>query len=174
MPYKTIYVSDDDLPLYGRAQELAGGNLSAAIARALRRYVQIEEGRLEGFEPITVRVGTGRAQRSVRFQGVLLGEWRHPTAKYRIEIFRVYRTRRGRFVLHIRRMPNWAIWADPQAWTQDWEQFREWKERGWWGPAESTLKVVEKLEDLKDLLPPEFYESLEEAANHPIIEELDI
>ena len=40
VPNKTIYVSDGDLKLYQRAQELAGGNLSAAIARraqALRR-----------------------------------------------------------------------------------------------------------------------------------------
>ena len=36
MPNKTIYVSDDDLALYKRAQELAG-NLSQAISTALRR-----------------------------------------------------------------------------------------------------------------------------------------
>ena len=57
MPNKTIYVSDDDLPLYQRAQELAGGSLSAALARALRRFVEMEEGRLEGYDEITVRVG---------------------------------------------------------------------------------------------------------------------
>ena len=34
VPNKTIYVSDGDLPLYQRAQELAGGNLSSAISRA--------------------------------------------------------------------------------------------------------------------------------------------
>ena len=39
MPNKTIYVSDGDLSLYQRAQELAGGNLSAAISAALRRFV---------------------------------------------------------------------------------------------------------------------------------------
>lgn len=49
MPNKTIYVSDDDLALYKRAQELAG-NLSQAISTALRRYVEMEEGRLEGFD----------------------------------------------------------------------------------------------------------------------------
>lgn len=31
MPNKTIYVSDDDMPLYQRAQELAGGSLSSSI-----------------------------------------------------------------------------------------------------------------------------------------------
>src|SRR6266581_2750040 len=54
VPNKTIYVSDGDLPLYQRAQELAGDNLSAAITAALRRYVDIEEGRREGFDEITV------------------------------------------------------------------------------------------------------------------------
>ena len=74
MPNKTIYVSDADLPVYQRAQELAGDNLSAAISAALRRYVDVEEGRLEGFDEITVRVGPSPG-RKVRFTGVLLGEW---------------------------------------------------------------------------------------------------
>ena len=73
VPNKTIYVSDGDLAIYQRAQELAGGNLSSAIASALRRYVDIEEGRREGFNEITVRVGVGTG-RKVRFSGVLLGE----------------------------------------------------------------------------------------------------
>ena len=42
MPNKTIYVSDDDLPLYKKAQELAG-NLSSAISIALRKYVGLNE-----------------------------------------------------------------------------------------------------------------------------------
>ena len=57
MPNKTIYVSEGDLPIFQRAQELAGGNLSSAIARALRRYVDLEEGLREGFDEIIVRVG---------------------------------------------------------------------------------------------------------------------
>jgi len=35
MPNKTIYVSDNDLPLFERAPSLAGGNLSAAITQAV-------------------------------------------------------------------------------------------------------------------------------------------
>ena len=74
VPNKTIYVSDGDLPLFQRAQELAGGNLSAAITAALGRYVDLEEGRREGFDEIIVRVGPGKG-RKVRFTGVFLGEW---------------------------------------------------------------------------------------------------
>src|SRR5260221_8430078 len=73
MPNKTIYVSDDDLPFYERAQDLAAGNLSAAISAAVRRYVQVEEGRQEGYDEIIVRVGAG-AGRKVRFSGGLPGE----------------------------------------------------------------------------------------------------
>ena len=87
MPNKTIYVSDGDLPLYRRAQELAGDNLSAAISAALRRYVDVEEGRREGFDEIIVRVGPGKG-RKVRFTGVLLGEWVNSSFS-RVETFRV-------------------------------------------------------------------------------------
>ena len=104
VPNKTIYVSDGDLPLYQRAQELAGDNLSAAISAALRRYVDVEEGRREGFDEIIVRVGPGKG-RKVRFIGVLLGEWVN-TSFSRVETFRVYRGRTGKFVLHIERSPD--------------------------------------------------------------------
>ena len=101
VPNKTIYVSDGDLPLYQRAQELAGDNLSAAISAALRRYVDVEEGRREGFDEIIVRVGPGKG-RKVRFTGVLLGEWVNSSSS-RVETFRVYRGRTGKFVLHVER-----------------------------------------------------------------------
>ena len=119
VPNKTIYVSDGDLPIYQRAQELAGGNLSAAIATALRRYVDVEEGRLEGFDEITVRVGPGRG-RKVRFTGVLLGSGSTPAAAY--ETFRVYRGRSGKFVLHIERSPGWTMVdaeGKPAGWRGD-------------------------------------------------------
>jgi hypothetical protein len=96
VPNKTIYVSDGDLSLYQRAQELAGGNLSAAISAALRRYVDVEEGRRTGFDEIVVRVGPGKG-RKVRFVGILLGEWLN-TSFSRVETFRVYRGRTGKFV----------------------------------------------------------------------------
>ncbi|MFD1052468.1 hypothetical protein ACFQ1S_46215, partial [Kibdelosporangium lantanae] len=75
MPNKTIYVSDEDMPVFRRAQELAGSNLSAAITAALRRYVEIEEGRLAGYDEIVLPVGIDNAGRKVRFSGVLLGQW---------------------------------------------------------------------------------------------------
>ena len=130
VPNKTIYVSDGDLPLYQRAQELAGGNLSAAIAAALRRYVDVEEGRREGFDEITVRVGPGTG-RKVRFTGVLLGEWVN-TSTSRVETFRVYRGRTGKFVLHIERQPDYTI-VDAEGKPAGW--------RGYLGIGERQLRA---------------------------------
>ena len=171
VPNKTIYVSDGDLPVYQRAQELAGGNLSAAIAAALRRYVDVEEGRLEGFDEITVRVGPGRG-RKVRFTGVLLGEWANTSASY--TTFRVYRGRSGKFVLHIERGPGWTMVN------------AEGKPAGWRGhlgigdvsygsfPGESTLEVLGSLEEMRDRIPQQLFDMVAGSAQQPAVEDLDI
>ena len=126
VPNKTIYVSDGDLPLYQRAQELGGGNLSAAIAKALRRYVEAEEGLRAGFEQITVKVGIG-SKRKVRFVGVLVGEWMDTTGSL-VETFRVYRGRTGKYVLHVERSPEYWI-TDPDG-----------KPAGWRGRASPEVR----------------------------------
>jgi EXLDI family protein len=173
VPNKTIYVSDGDLSLYQRAQELAGGNLSAAIAKALRRFVDVEEGRLEGYDEVTVRVGLGSG-RKVRFSAVLVGEWMDTTPQGRAEHFRVYRGRTGKYVLHIER--------SPQFWMVD----SEGKPAGWRGhlgigdvrygshPRESTLEVFASLEELRPKVPPELYEMVARSAQQPAVEDLDI
>ncbi len=172
MPNKTIYVSDGDAPLYARAQELAGGNLSAAISAALRRYVDVEEGRQEGFDDIVVRVGPGRG-RKVQFTGVLLGEWVN-TSYSRVETFRVYRGRKGKYVVHIERSPDFSVLnaeGKPAGW------------RGYLGigsisygttPAESTLEVVESLDELRERIPSQLYESVASSARLQPVEDLDV
>jgi EXLDI family protein len=172
VPNKTIYVSDGDLPLYVRAQELAGGNLSAAISAALRRYVDVEEGRRQGFDEVVVRVGPGRG-RKVRFTGVFLGEWVN-TSYSRVETFRVYRGRTGKFVVHVERSPDYSM-VDAEGKPAGW--------RGYLGignisygntPGESTLEVVESLDELRERIPPQLYESVATSARQPAVEDLDI
>jgi EXLDI family protein len=166
MPNTTIYVSDDDLPLYQRAQELTGGNLSAAIASALRRYIEVEEGRREGYDEITVRVGSG-AGRKLRFSGVLLGEWGHSTGQ-RVERFRVYRTRTGKFAVHIERSPD-------HTWSGGWRGWVGVGEQSWgFTQKESTLEVVDSLDALREKVPPELYDMIAAAAEQPAVEDLDI
>ena len=175
VPNKTIYVSDGDLSLYQRAQELAGGNLSSAIAKALRRWVDTSESLQGGFEEITVRVGVG-AGRKVRFVGVLVGEWVGAGASRTgiPDAYRVYLGRTGKYVVHVERSPDW--WAvDAEGKPAGW--------RGWVGvgdvrygsrPKESTLEVVDTLEQLREKVPPELFDMVSRAARQPTVEELDI
>ena len=176
MPNKTIYVSDDDMPIYRRAQAIAGGSLSAAIATALRRYVEIEEGRDEGYDEIVVQVGPGKGRKQ-RFSGLLLGEWSKSTNEGE-ETYRVYRSRTGKYVVHAERSERWAS-TDPDAekWNTGWRAWvGNWSANQTWtvSPAESTLHVVDSLEELRGMLPPELYDLVADAAETPNIEDLDI
>ena len=174
MPNKTIYVSDDDLPLYKKAQELAG-NLSSAISIALRKYVELEEGRLEGYDEITVRVGRG-AGRKQRFSGVLLAEGgRSSSTGY--EAFKVYRSRTGKFVLHADRRNQFNVGADDERYLTGWRSWiGNWSSDQSWSMAqgEATLYVVETVQELRELIPEDLFELVEEAANQPAVEDLDI
>jgi EXLDI family protein len=172
VPNKTIYVSDGDLALYDRAQELAGGNLSAAIAKALRRYVDVEVGRREGFDEISVRVGP-KAGRKVRFTGVLLGTWGNSTAG-RAEIINVYRSRTGKFVVHIQRTPDWTT-RDAEGKPGGWRSRLGLGDFSWAGSTgESTLEVVDSVEALREKVPAELYDLVAVAAQQPVVEDLDI
>ena len=173
MPNKTIYVSEDDLPLYARAQELAGGNLSAAISRALRRFVDVEDARVEGFEEIRVRVGVGSALKKVRFTAILVAELATQTSG-RYIVHRVYRSRTGKYVIHIERTPDYRT-QTPDGKPAGWRGFMGLGDLTYGFTAgESTLEVVPSLEALRDKVPPELYDMVASLAKQPAIEDLDI
>jgi EXLDI family protein len=172
VPNKTIYVADGDLPLYQRAQQLAGDNLSAAITAALKRYVDVEEGRREGFDEIIVRVGLGKG-RKVRFTGVLLGEWLN-TSPSLVENFRVYRGRKGKFVLHVERSADYTV-VDADGKPAGWRGYLGIGNISYGGtPGESTLEVVPTLEELRDKIPQQLFDMVAGHAQRPAVEDLDI
>jgi EXLDI family protein len=176
VPNKTIYVSDSDLPLYQRAQELAGGNLSAAISTALRHYVEAEEGRKEGFEEVHVRVGPGKG-RKVRFVAVQLGMWTVQTND-RWEIYRVFRSRGGKYVLHLERSPEYTDSASSGNWVRDLFSVRTYlgtdnRSLGYFA-GESTLEIFDTLDALKPKIPAELYEMVAPSGAQTPEEDLDI
>jgi len=115
MPNRTIYVADTDMPVFERAQELAGDNLSATIAQALRRFVEAEEARSKSFEEITIKVGkTVLSYKS--FWGRLLATGPRGVQN-RHTRYDVYQTRKGKLALYIRVRPDWAEWDNPEAWS---------------------------------------------------------
>lgn len=172
MPNKTIYVSDADLPVYQRAQELVGGNLSAAISRALHRLVEVEEGRLEGFAEVTVGVGPGAARKQ-RFQGVLLADWNRTTRGVE-EHYRVYRTRTGKFAVHLARGEEYvhSAGADGQltGWRKHFSPEQQWGQL----PATAALDVFETFAALQQAVPAELAALVEVHATAPEVEDLDI
>jgi EXLDI family protein len=172
VPNKTIYVSDADLPVFQRAQELVGGNLSAAISKALRRLVEVEEGRLEGFEEITVRVGAGPGKKQ-RFQGVLLADWTR-TTKDSEEHYRVYRTRTRRFAVHLAR-PEGHVWsAGKDGELTGWRKHFSAEQQYGQLPASATLTVFDTFDDLQAAVPAELAALVEAYATEPEVEDLDI
>ncbi|WP_376796720.1 EXLDI protein [Thermogemmatispora sp.] len=155
MPNRTIYVADADLPIFEKAQQLAGGNLSATIAAALRRFVEREEARRAGFEEITVRVGKV-ARVYKRFWGRLLarGLTRQPERGREIS-YRVYQTRKGKFAVYIREGPDWSDW---RAWSRQSWLSRQWA--CWPQDYDYRLEIYDSLEDLCGHVPPELYEAV--------------
>ena len=188
MPNKTIYVSDDDLPLFERAQELSGANLSAAIVRALRRFIELEEAKQRGFDEITVIVNTECAHRRKRFLGQRLVRWLQPMANGKgTEILNVYRTAGNRYALHTRSIADWELsWGDPDvqrhpnnfgiadgilkrftSWGyDDYETFKE--------AGDYTLEVFDSLEELKAHVPSDVQKAVSQAMEGPDIEDIDI
>lgn len=175
MPNRTIYVADADLPIFEKAQQLAGDNLSSTIVQALRRFVESEEARASGYQEITIAVGKGRPYVQKRFRGRLLTKRRLALGnKARMLIMEIYQTAGGRFAVYSRNLPNWdwsgrsrhehqkhqqshnGGWGD---WDWDWD----WSASGWgaaFEPEERRLDVIENLDTLKEAIPAEMYESV--------------
>jgi EXLDI family protein len=175
VPNKTIYVSEGDVPLFDRAQQLAGGNLSQAIAKALKRWVDAAEGLGEGYQDVHVRVGLGNG-RKVRFVAALVGEWRTAGVGdvMREERYRVYQGRTGKYVLHVERGAGYSA-LNSEGKSAGW--------RGWMGvgdvnytelPKEATLEVLASIDELRDKVPAELFSMVERAARVPTVEDLDI
>lgn len=78
MPNKTIYVSDEDLPVFDQAAELAGG-LSPAIATALREFITKQNHHNAGFEEIALRTHIDGVSSTKVFYGRRLAQIKEST-----------------------------------------------------------------------------------------------
>lgn len=117
MPNKMIYVAEDDLPIFDRARELAGGSLSAVIARALRQFVQTEEAR-------AYQANAARQENEVMrqsFRGRKLGRQTVHTADDRLVNQIVSQNTHGKLVLYTREIPHWSAYNKDDWATWDWD-----------------------------------------------------
>ena len=192
MPNRTIYIADADVPLYEKAQKLAGDNLSAAIAHALRVFVEREEARQSGYEDITIKVGKGHPYIQQQFRGRLLAKRHVKLAnEMRILIMNVYQTAKGHFAVYTRNQPswNWTDWSHRQPrksrqggnWDWDWDwshgdksshSSQDWS--AYYEDVEMRLDVYDTLDDLKENIPEELYDAITRYLRGGEIEILDI
>lgn len=106
MPKITLYVKDDQLPVWDRARSLsaaAGGSLSAFVSGAIEREVArlddeltAEAARTRLMEPVELQLrGTLNDNRlqTIHFTGACL-------ARDESQSIRIFTTRGGKFVLH--------------------------------------------------------------------------
>lgn len=170
MPNKTIYVAEKDLPLYERAQEIAGGNLSAAISNALTDYVQRYGTAADTHGEVTVSVGQAGMRRRKRFIGTPIARWQGKSSRGKsiVERYIVYRTAKGRYAVHTRR--DWS--PVPLPFDLEYDVgipgFQsDQRTRSY------TLDVYDSIEELKGNVPPELAELIDDTTA-PDLEELDI
>lgn len=165
MPNRTIYVADADLPLFEKAQQLSGGNLSSTITDALRQFVEAQAIRSGGFEEVTVKVGK-HVHSLKRFQGRLLAKGSVPEKNETRKVsYNVYQTPKGNLVVHIKTSPNWNYWSSHRGRSRrgrpdDWSD-TDWSSRGY----EYRLEVYPSLEELEFNVPPELHEAVAQILN---------
>ena len=114
--------------------------------------------------PFASALATGR---KVRFTGVLLGEWIN-TSYSRVETFRVYRGRTGKFVLHIERSPDYT---DGRRRGQAGRLARLPRDRQHQlratSPRSRPSRSSRPLEELRDRIPPQLYDMVAGSAEQP-------
>ena len=185
MPNRTIYVADADVPIFEKAQKLAGDNLSAAIVHALRSFVEREEARQSGYEDVIVKVGKGRPFLQKQFSGRLLARRRIRIANdARLLTMSVYQTTKGRFAVYTKNQPNWSGWS--QRWSNqsrrdqsqsegwDWDSSQNWDWSSYQDDDEYRLDVYETLDQLKEQVPEELYDAIKRYLQGDDVEFLDI
>ncbi|HET7579686.1 MAG TPA: EXLDI protein [Bacillales bacterium] len=186
MPNKTIYVTDADLPTFERAQELAGDNLSATIAQALRRFIKAEEAKQDGYEEIRIKEGDKGTYTYKRFIGkelarthILDREMRRAT------VLVVYQTAKKHYALYTKEIHNWSLGElvnNVNKKTEDLsekifsERLREklnfkfnfdWDEDMalWSKPNKYRLDVYDSEEELSEHIPEDLAQAVKKALN---------
>ena len=80
-------------------------------------------------------------------------------------------------MLHADRRNQYSVGADDERYLSGWRSWvGNWSSDQSWSMAqgEATLYVVDTIEELRELIPEDLYELVEEAADQPAVEDLDI
>ncbi|MBF6171479.1 EXLDI protein [Nocardia blacklockiae] len=120
---------------------------------------------------ITLKDGPGGLRRK-RFVGRFLAEARE-VAKTGIEVDRVYRSRKGKFVIQ-RQRSDWSDFSTLTNFAADWTNWRGILGVGEQNWGDFTVEIVETLEDLRVAVAPKLYRRVVAATERLQTEVLDI
>ena len=161
MPNKTIYVKDTDLPLFEKAEALGGENLSATIATALRRFVEVEEAKADGMSEQEIEVGvfsdrSSNDTRKIRFIGKQIASaWVYSgqtsSGDDRGTDYTLYLTKKGKLLLH---REYWSRWQGED--------------------GEASYNIYDSLAELADSVPGSLIQQAGESLGQDTAEYLDV
>ncbi len=119
MPNKTIYVSQDDEPLFEEARQLAGESLSAVIVRALRDFVIRQQEKEKSMKEITVLVGPKESTREQRFIGSYVGKWQgFDVDKTWMVEAQIYLTHKKNWAVLVKQLSKASLLTNPVEWIK--------------------------------------------------------
>lgn len=119
MANKTIYVSDNDLPTFEAAKNIAGEGLSGVISKALEEYVRRHEQNEEGMEEISIKIGSSDSIREQRFIGTQIGNWKgfSDDKEWWLEA-RIYRTKKEHWSVNLIHVCKASLLTDKKKWRE--------------------------------------------------------
>ncbi|NMB53461.1 MAG: EXLDI protein [Leptolinea sp.] len=155
MPNKTIYVSQEDEPLFEEARQIAGESLSAVIVRALREFVFRQNEKEKSMKEITVQVGPKDASREQRFIGTYIGKWQgfDEDKTWMIEA-QVYLTHKKNWAVWIKQLSKASLLTNPKEWIKSGAFIVD--------PTRSDLYIAETPAGFEDKLPRELVAAIYE------------
>jgi EXLDI family protein len=169
MPNKTIYVSEQDAPLFDDAKEIAGTALSSVIVQALKEYIARQKKKAKGMQEIKIHVGGEASEREQRFVGMNVGDWKGFSDDKEWWLgATIYRTQKGNWAVHLVTICKASLLTNKKAWKESGDYLIN--------PRHAELFVAKDAEELKPKLPKALFavvKDLVEKDEKPI-EYLDI
>lgn len=169
MANKTIYVSEQDEPIFEKAKDIAGEGLSGVISKALREFVLRHEKSKEYLKEISVTVGTPGSQREQRFIGKELYTWQgFDDAKEWWLQAHIYLTKKQQLAIYLRHVHKATLLLNKKKWIADGEYLSN--------PSHSELFVLQSSQEAPKELPTELVKRIREVEEkeRQSIEYLDI
>jgi len=169
MRNKTIYVSENDEPLFEEAKQIAGEALSSVIARALREFVSRNKEKSKGMKEISVQIGSHGSEREQRFTGAEVGKWTgFSTDKQWWMSAKIYRTQKNNWAVYLVTLTKASLLTDKNSWKKSGEYLEN--------SHRAELLVAEDPKEFEKKLPETLYQMLSELAqrDEKPIEYLDI